>query len=168
MDPRRSLHEQLHQRRMQVFARRERAGGGHHDHVGRRHIARQVHHAARQRHRGEEAVAPRVGLGLRELKQLDARRLQQHLHQLRLGRRDQDDGVELAFEQRHHAGRQVQRAALDIVALHEVGEHDPVDDARNTAAARADVDAQAAQLREIADHAFAVQLLRRVGAVKQP
>ena len=50
-------------------------------HVGRWNVARQVDHAARQGHRAHEGKAARIRLGLDEVEEANARRLQQHLHQ---------------------------------------------------------------------------------------
>jgi len=168
VDPAGGLYEQLHQCRMQVLARHQRAGGRHHLQVARRHVARQVHHAARQRDRVQVAVAPRVGLSLFYFEQADAGRLQQHLHQGRLRRRDHRHGIRFAPEQRDHRGRKVVVAALDVVTLHVVGQQHPRDDAGSAAAAGTDFHAHALQLRKFREHAVACQLFRGVAAVEEP
>jgi hypothetical protein len=52
----------------------------------------------------EERKAAGVGLGLGEVEQADAGRLQQHLHDQRLGRRGEHDRVDAAVEQATTAG----------------------------------------------------------------
>ena len=164
----RGLHEQLRQRRVQAVAGHQGRGGGDHVDVAGGQVAGQVDHAARQRHGGQEAEAPGVGVGLGEVEQLYAGGLQQHLHHQRLGRRGQHDGIELAFEQVDHGRglrllQQGDGGGVDAVgveqALRQVG---------YAAAGRADVDAPAGELGQALEPRRLQQLLRTLGAVEQP
>ncbi len=164
----RRLHEQLQQRRVRARARHQRGRGGDERHIVRGQVARQVHHAARQHHRGEERQAARVGLGLRELEQLHPRRLQQHLHHQRFRHGGKHHRVEFACQQRHHCGRLLQAAFLEAVARDAIDLQQLGDEAGHAAAARAHVHAPAAQIGQLRQGRFAVQALGGVAAVEQP
>ena len=100
---------------MQILARDERGGGRDELQVARRDIEREVRDAARQDHRADEAVAARIGLGLRHLEKADAGRLQQHLDERGFGRGDERDGVELAFQQPDHRLLVGEQRALQLL-----------------------------------------------------
>ena len=168
VDLARGLHEQLCQRRMQVFAHHQRGRRRDHAHVGRGHVARQVDHAARQRHRGQKAEAARVGVGLRKVEERDARRLQQHLHHRRLGRRGQHERIETAFEQLDHGRRDRLLRQRDRARLDAVGVEQLCGQVRHAAAGHADIDAPTGELRQAVQRWFFQQALRAVGAVEQP
>jgi hypothetical protein len=127
----------------------------------------EVGDALRQRHRAEERKAPRIGLGLRELEQPDARRLQQHLHHRRLGRRGERHRVELAVEQRHDRRGELEVRGIQAVALEPVRLEQLAHQPGRAAAARAEVDAPAGKLRNARERA-ARQRTRRALAVKDP
>src|SRR4029077_10031688 len=133
-----------------------------------RDVARDVDDSARQDHRAEEGIAPRVAFRLRVLVQPDSGRLKEHLHHLRLWRRYQHRGVELAAEQRHHRRGLVEIGALELVALDGIGGEDPARDAGRAAAAHAGVHAPAAHLRQRGDDRVLAELFRRLGPVEDP
>ena len=118
----------------------------------------EVDDAARQRHRAQPGKAPRIRLGVGEVEEADARRLQQHLDEERLGRGGEDDGVDAAFQQADHRRRlrlanERDRRRVDPVRLDQ-----PSNEVGNAAARLADVDAPAGELREA----------RQLGRLEQP
>ena len=80
MDVARGLHEKLHQRGVRALTGDQHGGGGDQLYVVRWHVMGEVGNAPRQGDGAEVAEAARIGLGLREFEQADARGAQQHLH----------------------------------------------------------------------------------------
>ncbi len=153
---------------MRALARQQRRGWRQQAHVVRRDVGREVDHAARQTLRRDKREAPRIGFGLREIKQLHARRLQQHLHQLRLRRGDEHQRIDLAGKQRNHGGcrreiTQTKRVGLDAVGVQQLGK-----EVGGAAGLRADVDPQSTQLPETVERGAMRRRARGSGAIKEP
>ena len=164
----RRLHEQLHQRRVHALACDQRGGGRDQVHVLRRHVSRQIDHAARQRDGRQIREAARIGLGLAEVEQRDAGRLQQHLHHQRFRRRGEHQRVEVTGQQVDDGGglrlaQQRDRGGVEVVGVDQLGHQ-----VGHAAARRADVHAPAGELRDGRERGRVQALLRHVGAVEHP
>jgi len=144
----RRLYEQVDQSRMQVFARDQ--GGGRCDQVVilRGDVTPQVDDTAWQDHMREERQAPRVRLRLRKIKQLDARRLQQHLDQRRFRRRAEHETIDAPFQQLHRGGRVLQVADGQFIRFHAIHGQQLPEQAGHARAFRPQVDLHALQLRQ--------------------
>ena len=136
---------------MQVITRDQRCGRCDQLVVARRYVATEIDDAVRQGHLREERKAPRIRIGLREVQQPYARRLQQHLDQRRLGRRAEYHAIDLAGQQRHRRRRVVQLGQLHLLQSHTVRLQQLLYHLRHAGAARADVDVLAAQIRHAVD-----------------
>jgi hypothetical protein len=153
---------------MRLLAREKGGGGRNEPHVGRRQVTREVHHAARQHHRREERETPRIGFALREVHQLHALRLQQHLHHQRLGRGCEYERVELASQEGDSRRGLLELRQRDLPRIDRVGLEQLVHQQRHAAAHGADVQAQALQLRECAECGRGIHLACSVRAIEQP
>ena len=128
------LGKQGEQGGVRAVARQQGRGGGHEPDIALGHVGCKVHHAAWQRHGGEERKPPRVSLVLRKIQQLHTRCLQQHLHHQRFGRRGKYQGIEPAREELHRGRRLLQSRQLDRPWLHLVGLQQALNQRGNAAA----------------------------------
>ena len=153
---------------MGLPARHQRRGRRDQAHIVRRNVAGEVDHAARQRHRAQPRQATRVRLGLGEIEQADAGRLQQHLHEQRLRGGREHERIDAAFEEPDHRRRlrladQGDGRRVDPVRFHQARRQ-----VGNAAAGGADVDAPSRQLRQARQLARLQQALGRIDPVEQP
>ena len=111
--------------------------------------AAEIDDPARQHHVRQEGQAPRVGFGLAEVEQANARRLQQHLDQRRFRRRTEHEAVDSPGQQFDGGRRVFERTDVQFLRLDAVHGQHLAEQVRHARPFRPQVDAQAAQAGQV-------------------